>query len=143
MTVDRTRAEYLTIHPLQAILLAFMFPMFLAALLSDITYVRSFEVQWANFAAWLIAGGLVGGGFALLWAIINVFRKPANRRGAPLWFGLLLFAAFVVGFINALIHAKDAYATMPAGLILSAVAALLAFAASWLGFSASNRGERL
>ncbi len=33
----------------------------------------------------------------------------------------LLLATFVVGFFNALVHAKDGWATMPTGLILSAV----------------------
>ena len=37
------------VHPLHAILLAFPFPLFLGALLSDLAYSFSFHVQWANF----------------------------------------------------------------------------------------------
>ena len=59
------------IHPLHAILLAFPFPLFLGALLSDLAYWSSFHVQWANFSSWLIAGGLFVGAFAVLWALIN------------------------------------------------------------------------
>lgn len=42
---------------------------------------------------------------------------------------------WVLGFINALVHAKDAWATMPEGLYLSAVTTLLALAAAWIGYS--------
>jgi uncharacterized membrane protein len=44
-------------------------------------------------------------------------------------------ATFVVGFIGALIHAKDAAATMPAGLYLSAVVLILTVITIWLGFA--------
>lgn len=57
------------LHPLHAIVLAFPFPLFLGALLSDLAYRASFHVQWANFSSWLIAGGLLVGAFALLWAL--------------------------------------------------------------------------
>lgn len=126
------------LHPLQAILLAFPFPLFLGALLSDLAYVATFEVQWANFSSWLIAGGLFVGGFAVLGALINLFRSGTAR--AILYFFLLL-AMWGLGFVNALIHAKDAWATMPAGLYLSAVAALLALVAAWTGYSGFRAGE--
>ena len=55
---------------------------------------------------------------------------------------VVLFATFVVGFITALIHSKDAYATMPAGLVMSLITLLLAVAAVWLGFSTLRSGAR-
>src|SRR4051812_21981676 len=58
-----------SLHPLHAFLLAASVPLFLGALLSDLTYFSSHEVQWKNFASWLIIGGLIFGGFALLWAL--------------------------------------------------------------------------
>ena len=60
------------------------------------------------------------------------------RRG--LYFFLLL-ATWVLGFIDALVHAKDAWASMPEGLILSAVVAALAIAATALASPPSR--ERL
>ena len=48
---------------------------------------------------------------------------------------LLLLATWVLGFINALEHAKDAWATMPQGLVLSVIVTLLACAATWIGLS--------
>jgi uncharacterized membrane protein len=122
------------------VLLAGMLPLFLGALLSDIAYSQSYQVQWKNFASWLIPGALVFGGFALLWAIIEMFR--ADRRGQrAITYALVLLATWVLGFINAFIHAKDAWASMPAALILSVIVAALAIVATWLGFSTFRTGD--
>jgi uncharacterized membrane protein len=129
------------IHPLHAILLAFPLPLFLGALLSDLAYRGSFQIQWANFSSWLIAGGLLVGAFALLWALINLFRSRPGRRGRPAAYFVVLLAMWVLGFINALVHAKDAWATMPEGLYLSAITVLLALVASWIGYSGFRTGE--
>jgi uncharacterized membrane protein len=42
---------------------------------------------------------------------------------------------WVLGFVNALVHAKDAWATMPEGLYLSVITTLLALVAAWIGYS--------
>jgi uncharacterized membrane protein len=129
------------LHPLHAMLLAFPVALFLGALVSDYAYWRSAEIQWANFSSWLIAGGLLFGGFALLWALVDLVRIGAgNRRPVLVYFGVLA-AAWVLGFINALVHAKDAWAVMPEGLILSVVVAVLALAAGWLGYAGFRMRE--
>lgn len=136
---DRTYSSPL--HPLHAVLLAGTIPLFLGALFSDIAYSHSYQVQWKNFASWLIPAGLVFGGFALLWALIELFR--ADRRGQrPTVYVVVLLVAWVLGFINAFIHAKDAWASMPAALILSVIVAVLVIAANWLGFSTLRTGDR-
>lgn len=132
LTVDRTFQRVL--HPLHAVLLAGTIPLFLGALLSDMAYSSSYQVQWSNFASWLIAGGLVFGGLALLCAVIDLFRAD-RRSGRPLVYALLLLATWVLGFINALIHARDAWGSMPTGLVLSVIVTVLACAATWIGFS--------
>lgn len=129
------------LHPLHAILLAFPLPLFAGALISDFAYRATFHVQWANFSSWLIAGGLFVGGFALLWALINLFRRGPARKGSLIVYFIALLAAWVLGFINALVHAKDAWATMPEGLYLSAIATLLALVAAWIGYSGFPTGE--
>ena len=97
-------------------------------------------MQWTNFASWLIAGGLVVSGFALLWALVDLLR--ADRRGGRrLLAFLVLAAAWILGFVDALVHAKDAWASMPAGLILSALVTALIFGAVWLGFSSFRGGD--
>jgi uncharacterized membrane protein len=129
------------LHPLHAILLAFPFPLFLGALLSDLAYWSSFQVQWANFSSWLIAGGLLVGAFALLWALVNLFRSGTGRKRRPTLYFIVLLAMWVLGFVNAFVHAKDAWATMPEGLYLSAITTLLALVAAWIGYSGFRTRE--
>lgn len=134
MSSPHFRVDSFALHPLHAVLSAFPVPLFLGALLSDIGYTRSYQVQWINFSSWLIAGGLVLAGIALLWAALAMVRA---RRGRPTLYFLLLLAAWVVGFVNALTHARDAWATMPAGLVLSAIVALLAIVANAVAYAAA------
>lgn len=136
---ETARIDRPALHPVHAVLLAGMLPLFLGALFSDIAYGRSYEVQWSNFASWLIAGALVLCGFALLWAVIDLFR--ADRRGSRSWLYVAVLAGtFGVGFVGALVHAKDAWATMPGGLIVSVIVAVLAVIAVALGFGGTRKG---
>lgn len=137
--VERRYSE--AIHPFHAIVLAGVIPLFLGALLSDVAYYRSYEIQWANFASWLIAGALVFTGIALVLAIIDLFRIRPRARGSVAYVVLVL-ATWVVGFLNALMHARDAWAAMPSGLILSAVTLVLALVAVWVGFCTPRIGAR-
>jgi uncharacterized membrane protein len=114
-------------------------PLFTGALLSDWAYAHSYEVQWANFASWLTVAGLLLAGIALLWGAIDVLRARVTRHRRGFTYLLLLLATIVLGFINALVHAKDGWAAMPTGLILSAVVVLLAAAASAVGLAGSSR----
>jgi uncharacterized membrane protein len=129
------------LHPFEAILLAGSLPLFLGVLLADMAYGSSYEIQWKNFASWLIVGALVLCGFAVLWALIGLLRPDRRGQRRILYLAILL-AAWILGFINALVHAKDAWASMPAALILSAVVAVLAIAATGIGFSSAGLGRR-
>jgi len=109
--------------------------------LSDWAYFSTHEIQWKNFAGWLILGGLVFGGFAMLWAVVDLFRG-GEGRGRRLIALVLLLAAWILGIVDELVHAKDAWASMPDALILSAVVAVLAIAATVVGFSTPAAGGR-
>ena len=131
------------LNPLHAILLGFPAALFAAAGVCDITYLRTAEIQWSNFSAWLIAGGLLAGAVVVLWAIANLIRtRSPAPRGRPLAYLLLLAAMWVTGFVDALLHSRDAwYSVMATGLVLSIAATLLALAAAWIGHSGFPRGE--
>lgn len=137
-----THTARMTLHPMHAVLLASTLPLFLGALLSDIAYYQSYQIQWSNFASWLIAGGLVFAGLALLCAIIGLFHAEGRGDRGAIYIVLLL-ATWIMGFINALIHARDAWATMPLGLILSVIVLLLACAATAVRFSGRRMGGAL
>ncbi|MEN4827812.1 MULTISPECIES: DUF2231 domain-containing protein [unclassified Pseudomonas] len=139
MTVTEQTLYRCTPSPLHAILLAGTVPLFLGALLSDIAYFKSYQIQWSNFAAWLIAGGLLFCGLALLFALVNLVRAE-RKGGRPTVYFLLLLVTWVLGLVNAFEHAKDAWAVMPAGLVLSLVVTVLACVAAWLGMSNLRSG---
>jgi uncharacterized membrane protein len=124
---------------MHALLVFSALPLFLGALLSDWAYTASNQVQWANFASWLIAAGLVFAGVALLWAALDHLRARATRDRRSRLYVVALLASVVLGFINALVHAKDAWAAMPAGLWLSVVVLLLVLVAGALGASKLQR----
>lgn len=129
------------LHPLHAVLLAGALPLFAGALLSDIAYWRTYEIQWNNFASWLVAGGLVLAGFAMACALFGVLR-PRSRTRWRIAYLLVLAIAWIVQFFNALMHARDAWASMPAGLVLSVIGTLLVATAVCLGFHAPRIGGR-
>lgn len=127
--------------PLHAMLLAGTVPLFLGALLSDLAYYNSYQIQWSNFASWLIAGALVLGGCALLFALVALVRSK-GRKGPELVHFLLLLATWVVGLIDAFVHAKDAWAAMPSGLYLSIAVTVLACVTAWRALATRTGGAR-
>lgn len=131
----------MAIHPVYAFLIAGAVPLFLGALLSDLAYGSSAEVQWSNFAAWLLVGAIVFTGLALLWAFIALLRKGA-WRGRPLLSFVLLLALFAIGLIDSFVHARDAWAIMPAAPIFSAIATLIAGLAAIIGLSTLRADAR-
>lgn len=141
MSETIARPERWPLNPVHAILVASTIPLFLGAVLSDWAYSSSYQIQWTNFASWLVAGGLVFTGLALAWAMVEAIAHTTHRRHKWLY-PLLLLATFVVGLINALVHAKDAWAAMPAGFILSVITLLLAIAANWAAYSVGREGDR-
>lgn len=128
-----------SLSPVMAFLLGLPISLFVSALLCDVAYYRTFEVQWINFAAWLIAGALILTGLFVIVALIGAFRVRIHRHGYLFFF--LIAAMSILGFWNALVHARDGWATMPTGLILSAVVALVAIGAAWAGLSGSRQAE--
>lgn len=136
-----TRVPLHPLHPLRALLLAGSVPLFLGVVLNDLAYANSDQVQWKNFASWLNAGALVLSGLALIWSAIALISADGRTRHAVLASALLL-VGWVLGFVNSLVHAKDAGASLPEGLVLAVLAFVLITAASWLGLDAGRRGVR-
>jgi len=124
------------LHPAGALLLAGPIAFFPAALLSDITYLNTAEIQWTNFSAWLITGGLVTGGLALAGALVGAWRDKRTGAG-PRYrlLTLLLLGAWIAGLVNAFQHSRDAWSSVgTTGLILSILSSLLALVAGWIAF---------
>jgi uncharacterized membrane protein len=116
--------------PIYSLVLPVAIVCFIGGLITDLAYLNSGgNLFWLNFSCWLLAAGLVFGGLAAVALIVAILRGDGGDR---LQFALLA-AAWVVEFLNSLIHARDGWtAVAGAGLILSAVGAVLILVAAWL-----------
>lgn len=121
-------------RPISSLLLPIPIICFVGAVLTDWAYLGSDgNLTWLFFSTWLIPAGLVFGGFAALFLLIDAIRL----RGGWLAF-VLLAAAWIVELFNAFIHMRDGWtAVAGTGFILSIVGAILALIAGW--FAADNR----
>ncbi len=131
--VDRARPG--GAHLFHAAVLAGALALFLSALLADYAYWTSYQIQWSNFASWLLVGAMVLTSIAVVCEIFALVR--GGRSVIPM---LVLAAIWIVGFFDALYHARDAWAIMPTALVLSLIVVVLAFVATWIGFASLRTG---
>lgn len=126
------------IGSLQALLLAFPVALFPAALVSDIAYLNTAEMQWSNFSAWLLAGGELFAGLLLIGAFVTLVRAGrSGYRGRAFLYFLVVLLLFAVGLVNSFQHSRDAWWSVETlGLVLSVAGALLALVAGFIGYSA-------
>lgn len=124
-------------NAVHGILLAFPIALFTSAMISDIAYLRTAEMQWTNFSAWMIAGALFFGGVVLAWSLIRLvlaFRSPSRKR--RLLYTVVVAIMWVLGLVNAFKHSQDAWSSVGAfGMGLSVICTLLALVAGALAFS--------
>jgi uncharacterized membrane protein len=122
-------------RPLHATLVPFPITCFVGALLTDIAYVNSANVQWSNFSNWLITAGLVMGGLAALTGMIDYIsdrRVRATRSVTPHM--LLNIAVWVIQLFNVFVHNRDGWSSVvPTGITLSAISVVLLAVSTWLG----------
>jgi uncharacterized membrane protein len=97
----------------------------MAALVTDLAYLKTVSVEWETFSVWLIAGGLVIAGVAALGLLVDLI---AFRRRFKVSWLLLLCAvvAVLLSILNAFVHSRDGYtAVQPTGLTLSIIVTAL------------------
>ena len=131
------------LHPLHAILLAFPIALFSAAFASDITYLNTAQMQWSNFSAWMLAGAVLFATPVILWALFAwLGNRRTARSGWTLAYLVLVVLMWVTGLINSFQHSRDAWSSVETtGLVLSALSALLALVAGWIGYAGVPRRE--
>ncbi|MEA1086178.1 MAG: DUF2231 domain-containing protein [Sphingomonas sp.] len=124
-------------HPLHPMLVPFPIVCFVGALITDLAYLGSANVQWSNFSIWLITAGLVMGGLAALTGIIDYAGDRRVRAARPATPHMIInLSVFVIEIVNAFVHSRDGWtAVVPTGLTLSAISVLLLGVSAWLGGS--------
>lgn len=117
-------------HPL---VLGLPLACFGAALLTDIAYAQTFDVGWKNFSDWLLAGGMLLGALAAIVGIVDLARSSVRGHRLIWPYAIAYAVAMVLGLFDNLVHSRDAYGVMPAGLVLSLLTVLALAVAAVLG----------
>ena len=135
MAVSAARAGIA--QPIHGILAAYPLACFTGALLTDITYANSANMQWANFSVWLITAGVITGLLAAIAGVVDAFaHRGRRRRGRPAWHSVATIVMLALAIVNGFIHSRDAWTSVvPDGLILSVLTAILALATAWSGYA--------
>ena len=131
------------LNALHGILLGFPIALFATAVLTDIAYLKTAEIQWTNFSAWMITGGLVFGGIVTAWALVSlVVGLKSPRRKAKVIYAAVLAVMWLLGLMNAFKHSQDGWSSVGAfGLMLSILCSLLALAAGFIAFAGLTSRE--
>jgi len=112
----------------------------MAALFTDYMYSSNALMQWANFSAWLITGGLV---LALIAAIVLLIEFVLGGTGPIRWldFGLVAVAA-LLSLLNVFVHTRDAWTSVvPTGITLSFIVTILLVVAGLRGWRVTTRSD--
>lgn len=122
-------------HPIHAALVPFPIACFTLALFTDIAYWQTGVLLWQTFSAWLLFAGLVFGGFAALFGLIDLLGHRHLRRHRHGWaHGIGNIVAWLLAFFNSLVHAGDGRTgVVPWGLTLSVLTVLVMLVTVWLG----------
>lgn len=125
--------------PVHAMIVPFPIACFTGAMITDIIYSRTAELQWANFSAWLLAFGVLMGSLAALFGMIDFFRPgPKPAIGWVHMAGNL--AILAVALVNSFVHARDGWTSVvPTGLTLSVVTVLIMIVTGFLGHRLAYR----
>ena len=122
-------------HPLHPLLVPFPIVGFIGALLCDIVYANTADMQWANFAVWLLTAGLVMGSLAVVAGLTDYLgdRRVRSIKAATVH-GVGNIVVMLLALWNVFVHSRDAWTSVvPEGLILSIVTVLLMGVTGWLG----------
>ena len=96
----------------QGLILSVPVALFSLGTATDAAYLRTAQMQWSNFSSWAIVGGLVFGGAAFVWSLIDL---AWGRRGAlRLLYSGVLGALCLISLANAFKHSQDGWSSVGA-----------------------------
>lgn len=123
-------------HPLHVMLVPIPVTCFVGALVTDLAYWQSANMQWANMSAWLLTIGLIVALFAVIAGFIDFLGDRRIRDLRAVYIHAIGNAiALILAIFNAFVHSRDGYTSVvPTGLILSALTVLILLVTGWMGW---------
>ncbi|MDB5430019.1 MAG: hypothetical protein JWP35_1135 [Caulobacter sp.] len=117
--------------------LRFPAPLFVAVLLTDLTYWRTADPLWSTMSSWLLLGGLAWAVIAVLVELVRLLAGARPRRLNPAWGHMLGDGlAVLLSMANFIFHVRDGYsALVPAGPLLSAAVVIILLLTSRTGLA--------
>lgn len=110
MASPHTQPVVVGVHPIYSWLLPFASVPFFLVFVSDIVYWRTVNLFWQHASEWLLLAATFMGGVTLVIGLLEMLFRRSVRAQAPGFVATLFFvAAYVVGFVNNLVHARDGW----------------------------------
>jgi len=124
-------------HPLHPMLVPIPIACFVGTLLTDLTYWKTANLQWAVMSSWMLTIGLIVALFAVIAGFIDFLGDRRIRDLQAVWIHAGGNAvALILSIFNVLVHSRDGYTSVvPAGLILSALVVLILLVTGWEGWA--------
>lgn len=122
-------------HPIHPMLVPIPIACFVGALVTDIVYAQTAEMQWSNFSAWLLVVGIIFTVLAAIAGLIDVIGEARIRRLPAAWIHVVgNVTVLILAIFNSFVHTHDAYTSVvPTGLVLSVITVLLLLVTGWMG----------
>jgi uncharacterized membrane protein len=122
---------------------AFVAACFIGTLATDIAYLRTANIMWADFSDWLLTGGVIVGWASVVVAVIETFviRAPLRRR-LRAGYAIGSVAALILATFDMFIHTRDAWTSViPWGLALSTATVLVLILTGWVTWQSYEIAE--
>jgi len=128
-------------HPIHVMLVPIPIACFAGALVADVTYAETADMQWANMSAWLLIAGIIFTVLAAIAGLIDFFGEARIRTLRAAWIHVVgNVVVLILSIFNELVHSRDAYTSVvPAGLALSAITVAILLVTGWNGWSMVHR----
>jgi uncharacterized membrane protein len=125
-------------HPLHPMIVPFPIAFFISAFVTDIAFLRTNSLGWADASMWLLGAGLAMALLAAALGLTDFLGEPRVRRIRQAWLhmgGNVLAVALAAGNFALRAAQGPADAISPAGVTLSAVVAVLLLFNGWMGWA--------
>jgi uncharacterized membrane protein len=122
-------------HPVHPMLIVFPLGLLATAVIFDIIYLVSSNVQWTVVAYYMIGAGIIGGLAAAVFGWLDWIAIPRGTRARRigLWHGsgnVLVLALFILSWV---LRRENPEVPPTGAIVAGLVAVVIALATAWLG----------